>query len=227
MINYKNLTIIGTSHIAIQSIKEVEAVLLKKRPQIVALELDKRRFIALNKDLKGKIRFSDIKKFGFKIWLLNAVGAWLERKLGKLVGTPPGSEMKKAIEISNKIKAEIVLIDQDIGITLKKLSKEITQREKFRFLADIFKGVFSKKEVVKFDLRKVPDKKTIDSLIKKVKKRYPSFYKILIKERDTIMAKNIYNTMINDNNKKIVVIVGAGHEYSIINLIKEYGKNTI
>ena len=225
MLIYKNLIIIGTSHIAIESIKEVEAVLLEKKPKIIALELDKKRFYILSKGLKREIKFSDIKKFGFKGWLLGIIGAWLERKLGKLVGTTPGSEMKKAIETAAKINAEIVLIDQDIKTTLNKLSRELTQKEKLRFLIDIFKSIFIRTKI-KFDLRKVPDEKIINELIDKVKNRYPSFYKILIKERDEVMAKNIYRIMLN-TNKQIVAIVGAGHESAIINKIKLYEKNKI
>ena len=47
MRTYKNLTIIGTSHIAIQSIREVGNVIMLQKPSIVALELDTDRFYGL------------------------------------------------------------------------------------------------------------------------------------------------------------------------------------
>ena len=44
---YKNLTIIGTSHIAAESVAKVERTILKEQPAIVALELDRKRLMAL------------------------------------------------------------------------------------------------------------------------------------------------------------------------------------
>ena len=44
MIKYKNLYLIGTSHISRKSIKEVEEVIKKIKPKFVALELDQERF---------------------------------------------------------------------------------------------------------------------------------------------------------------------------------------
>ena len=43
MIKYKNLAIIGTSHIAIESIKKVEEMISRQKPSTVAIELDKKR----------------------------------------------------------------------------------------------------------------------------------------------------------------------------------------
>ena len=55
---YLNLTIIGTSHIARQSLQEVTATIEKEKPDIIALELDKRRFYALTHKVKRKVRLN-------------------------------------------------------------------------------------------------------------------------------------------------------------------------
>lgn len=223
---YKNLTVIGTSHIAKQSLKEVESTITKEKPDIIALELDKKRFIALIQKGTKKIRLADIKKIGFKGLLFNLIGAWIEQKLGKLVGVKPGSEMLQAIKLAKKHKKNIALIDQDIEITLKKISSSITWKEKFNFIIDIFKGIFFRKSelkklgIEKIDLTKVPSKKIVNKIIKEVEKRYPNLYRVLIEERNQIMASKLYELMINNPNKKILAIVGAGHEEEIIKIIK-------
>lgn len=219
MRRYKNLVIIGTSHIAIESVREVERVVQSEKPQIVAIELDRIRFAALISPKKRKLSWKDIRQIGFKGFIFNVVGAWVEKKLGEMVGTPPGSDMLKAIQTAKEVKADIALIDQDIRITLKRLTKSITWKEKFQFLYDILKGLILRKPVVKFDLRKVPSEKVIKKLLGKVKKDYPSFYKTLIEERNLVMSKSLYNLMLL--NKSIVAIVGAGHEEDIIQLIKK------
>ena len=169
MINYKNLSIIGTSHIAIQSVNEVESFILSKKPTIIALELDHSRYMALISKKKIRLKFSDIRKIGLKGFIFSAFGAWLEKKLGKLVGVVPGSEMKKAITLAKEQKTKIALIDQNIQITLNRLSKKITFKERLRFIADIIKGLVFKKTEIKFDLTKVPEESIIKEMIKKIK----------------------------------------------------------
>lgn len=218
MISYKNITIIGTSHISPESVKEVKEIIQKLKPDLIAIELDRKRFEALLSK-KRKISLKDIKYFGIKGFLLNVIGAYFEKKLGKITGVSPGSEMKVAIFEAREIKAKIALIDQDVSITIKKLSK-VPFREKFGIFYDSFKNVFKKKKI-KFDLKKVPNKKTINKLINMVKK-YPNIYRVLIDERNKFMAKNLYKLM-NDYNK-IVAVVGAGHEDDIIKEIENVDK---
>lgn len=220
MLKFGDLTLVGTSHISADSVREVERVLLDVKPGIVALELDLPRFRGLLSPQKRKLSIGDVRRVGLRGFLFNLFGAWAERKLGEIVGVPPGSEMLKAVSVSHKIDADIALIDQDISITLNRLSKSLTWRERFRFVFDLFTGFFSRRPAVKFDLRKVPSKDLIDEMVSKVRERYPSFYNVLIAERNVYMSKNLYNLM--SLGKKIVGIVGAGHEEEIINLVKGY-----
>ena len=218
MIN-KNITIIGTSHISIESVKLVRSIIEKEKPDIIAIELDKRRLSAiLSKE--QKIRLSDIKELGFKGFLINLIGSYAEKKLGKLVGVSPGSEMKTAIRLAKKYKLKLALIDQDISITLKKLSKSITAREKFNFVKDFIKGLFIKdKSIVNIDLTKVPSQELIDHIIKKVKDGYPSIHKVLIEERNYIFASKLKKLSERYPNKRILAIIGAGHKNEVIKLL--------
>jgi len=213
---YKNLTIVGTSHIAIESINEVKAVILKEKPDIVALELDRPRFRALISGKKGKVSVYDIKRIGLNGYIFSLIGAYAERKLGEIVGVKPGEEMLKAAETAKEVGARIALIDQNIEITLKRFSKSITIKEKLRFVLDIVKNVIKKPEI-RFDLEKVPEKDIIFELLNEVKKKYPNVYSVLVEERNKIMAKDLYTLM---QKYKVVAVVGAGHEDEIIEEIK-------
>ncbi len=221
MMKYKNLTLIGTSHIAKQSIDEVKNTIEVEKPYIIALELDKKRLYSLMSAKKEKIRFYHIFKIGLKGFLFSLIGAWAEKKLGEYVGVTPGSEMKQAIKLAKKHSIKLALIDQDIEITLKRLSKAITWKEKWNFIVDVFKAVILRKKEVEFDLRTVPDKKLIKKLINKVRKRYPNIYNVLVKERNEVMAKRLVKIMKQKPDEKILSIVGAGHEEDIISLIKK------
>lgn len=208
----------GTSHISIESISEVGRTINENKPSIVALELDQDRLLALLHEKERKIRLKDIKRMGLTVFIINLIGAWVEKKIGEIVNVKPGSEMRKAIEVCSGLNIPIALIDQDVRITLKKLIKRFSWQERFRFLKEIITGLFKKRKLL-FDLRKVPEKKFIDLMVSKVKKDYPSVYLTLIEERNTFMGKHLKRLMATNEN--VVAIVGAGHEEGILKYLKE------
>ena len=116
--HYKNLTLIGTSHIAKQSLEEVNNAINKEKPDIIALELDKKRFFALTHNIKRKLKLSDIKRIGLKGYIFNLIGAWIEKKLGKYVGVEPGSEMITAIRLAKKNKINWILTSIALAILI-------------------------------------------------------------------------------------------------------------
>jgi pheromone shutdown-related protein TraB len=223
MIIYKNITLIGSSHISIESIKEIKSFIIKNKPDIIAIELDEKRYYSLLHKVKPKLK--DMLQMGLGPMLITIIGAYAERKLGEIVNVSPGSEMKAAIRLAKKYKLKLELIDQDINITLKRLLKELTFKEKLRFLYDIVTSIF-KRPKINFDLKKVPSKEIIEELISKVKKDYPSVYKTLIYERNIVMAKNLNKIIHLNPDKKVLAIIGAGHEEDIFELIKG-NQNTV
>lgn len=225
-LNYGNLTIIGTSHIAKQSILEVKAA-IEKKPDIVAVELDKPRLEGLKDRKTTKIRVTDIFRIGVTGYVFAVIGAWAQKKLGSVVGVDPGAEMLIAVRLARKNNIWIELIDQDIRITLHRLSGAVTFREKLRFFYDISRALFFRKSEMKrlgiedFDLSKVPTDKVIRILISELKKNYPNVYRVLVKERNIFMAGRLHGLMQGNLGKSIVAIVGAGHEEELLGMITE------
>jgi pheromone shutdown-related protein TraB len=224
---YKNLTIIGTSHIARQSIHEVKEAILREKPQIIAVELDRRRLSALLGRKKQKLKIKDIRKIGIKGFLFGLIGSYVQKKLGSIVRVMPGADMLTAVKLARKKKIKIALIDQDIEITLRRISITFSWKEKFRLLADVFKAIFFRKRemaklgIKELDLTKVPEKELIKKLTKNLKKRYPNLYKVLIKERNEVMANNLKDLMYQYPQSEILAVVGAGHEEDIVNMLKK------
>ncbi len=218
-----NLTIIGTSHISIESVESVKSFILKEKPSVVAVELDRKRLDSLlAKD--HKIRLTDIRKIGVKGFLFVLVGSYIQNKLAKMAGTKPGDEMLAAVEYAKKVNAKIALIDQDVVVTLSKFSKRFTWKEKFRVLSDLFRGIFFGKRELRrlgiswIDLRKVPAERIIKKLVNYMKQRYPSLYLTLIEERNQIMAEKLIRLM--NGFESVLAVVGAGHEEGIYGLVR-------
>ena len=220
-----NIQIIGTSHIAKQSIEEIKSAITTEKPDIVAIELDLQRAVALMQEEKSKISIGLIMKIGIKGYVFAKVGQIVQQKLGKMVGVAPGSDMKTAITVAHKEKIEVALIDQPIQITLKNFSKRLTWKEKFRFVKDFFMGLIFPKKAMKnlgfgeLDLSKVPKKEMISKMINQIKKTYPSIYKTLITDRNKYMVKELVKLMRKNPEKKILAVVGAGHEEGMQELL--------
>lgn len=224
---YKNLEIIGTSHISKESVNEIKKVISENDKAIVTVELDKQRLDYLLKNNPQTPNYRTIKKIGVKGFIFAWLASWMSKKLGKSVGMNPGIDMKIAVMEASKKKMEIVLIDQNIEITLKKISKAIGWKERWQFIKDFFNGIFFRKKQMKeyglenFDLTKVPSTEIIEKMMNSVRLKYPGIYKVLILERNEIMAKRLIILMKKNPDKKIISVVGAGHKKGMIDIIKK------
>jgi pheromone shutdown-related protein TraB len=215
---YKNVKLIGTSHIAKESMDKITEEFSDFNPDIVCVELDHKRLHSLLTDAKPDRSLKGIKYYGLQGYLFAVIGGYIQEKLGNVVGIKPGSDMLTAVTLAKSNNKMLHLVDQDIEITLKRFSKAFTWREKFRLVGDIFRAPFSKH--MKIDLNKVPKEELVAKLMNDIKIRYPSIYTVLIEERNQVMAKNIYKIMSKNEDKRILVIIGAGHEKELLKLIK-------
>ena len=225
---YKQVFILGTSHISSSSVRTIRTFCKDHEPDIIAVELDKQRLHGLLHDVPSRARISDIRRIGLKGFLFAVIGSWVQKKLGKIVDLKPGSDMKAAALIAIKEKKSLALIDQDIEKTLRRFSKTLSWREKWQFVKDIFSFTFFKKREMKrmglhdIDLSKVPPKELIIKLIDELKAKYPNVYKVLIEERNKHMASAIKKMMEQNPDKKIFVVVGAGHVQGLLEELKLY-----
>lgn len=214
------IKIIGSSHVAQESIKEILKIAESYKPDIIAIELDKQRFDVLFEEPKTPA-LKDIRKLGLIGYAFAKIGGELQQALGHQVGLKPGEDMRAAVFAARKIKAKMALIDQPINTTLYKLSKELRWWEKlnlFFFLLGATLFPFAR-GTRKIDLRKVPPHKLIDEVLQEIKTKLPKLYKVLIEDRNKYMAKILKKLAKLHPEAKILVIVGAGHEKELRKLL--------
>ena len=216
-----NICILGTSHIAKQSVEQVKKAIEQLNPDIIALELDRDRLEGLFMPKRPKPRLRDIRRVGAKGLLFQMLGAWAEKKLGDVVGVKPGAEMKEAATIARARQKKLALIDQPIGITLRRLSKGITWREKFTFLKEGLSALFFHKTALSFDLRTVPKEEIILRMLEEVRVKYPNVYRVLLTERNHYMAKKLRMLTEHFPEASILAVVGAGHVEGMKKIMKE------
>ncbi len=206
------IKIVGTSHIAKQSVDEIKKMVSEWQPDFVCVELDQSRLYALFHG-KQKLKLADMKQLGVFGWFFVMVGSWLQKYLGKKVGFAPGIDMKTAVLAAQKNKARIVLIDQPINITIRKINK-ISLKEKLKLGLYLLFGwalPFERKMLKKINLRKVPDDKLVNELTSELRRVFPEFAKVLIDDRNKVMIKKLKILNQRFPDSKILVVIGAGH----------------
>jgi pheromone shutdown-related protein TraB len=212
--------VLGTSHIAKQSVKRVRELYDKKQPGIVAVELDRQRLVALLHNQKSGSDIRNIFRIGLHGYLLVLIGGFIQKKLGRLVGLKPGADMLEASKLAIKNNKKLLLIDRDIQITLKRFSKRFSWKERVHLMSDIITGLFLRKTVA-IDLNRVPEEELIEKILESVKERYPNVYGVLIEERNKHMAAQLLKAHQMFPKEDILAVVGAGHKKGLLALLKE------
>ncbi|MBI2148003.1 TraB/GumN family protein [Candidatus Woesearchaeota archaeon] len=224
---YKNIILLGTSHISRQSVESIAASVDEKKPDIIAVELDQKRLHALLQPVRPSVSWHSLRRVGLNGTVFALIGSYVQHKLGKLVGLAPGSDMLEAVKLARTRRIRLALIDQDIEVTLSRLSKQLTWREKARFLLDLFRSILFPRQEMKrwglgqIDLSRVPPQQVIAKLLHYVKKRYPNVHRVLIQERNEVMARNLLLLSHQDQDKLILAMIGAGHEEDMLSIIKK------
>jgi pheromone shutdown-related protein TraB len=208
------IILVGTAHVSEKSIAEVNAVIERERPDIVAVELDKGRYKALREEHEVKeVNIKEILRGGrFYEFLLHTLLAYVQRKVGEGTGVKPGSDMLSAIEIAEKNSVRVALIDREIQVTLGRFWNKMSFIEKFKLFGSLIGamiGIGSAKEI---DMDTVTDEDVVSQLISELRKLAPSAASVLLDERNAIMARNLLDL---SKEGTVVAVIGAGHREGI------------
>ena len=206
----------GTSHISTDSQKRIDDLIAKYSPDIIAVELDRDRVRSLF-EKEQPLPVTAVLKVGLGPFLFMKMGRFAQKYLAKKVNTSPGVDMKYAIVTAGRHNLKLALIDRHIQVTLRRLFKQITWRERLRFFTKMFTGPFSKdaQTLKKMNLKEIPSDEIVDLLMKQMKKDFPSVYKVLVHERNIYMGRHLVKL---DPDYTVLAVVGKGH----VEGIKEY-----
>jgi len=215
------IKIIGTSHISKDSVNEIKNQINDFKPDIVCVELDVHRYKSLFQKTRGKFKLAQISKLGLFGFLFYIIGSISQKVLSRKVGSKAGIDMRAAIIEAKRNDVKVALIDQDISITLRNLSKRVPFPEKMKLFAYVLFGGFISKKRIKFDLKSVPKDAVVKTLVSELKHKFPNFYKVLVEDRDKYMQKQVKVLSENFPKSKMLVVVGAGHKSSLIKFVSK------
>ena len=153
------LTIIGTAHVSSESVDEVKDAIYEQHPEVVAIELDRGRYIRIKNQMMG-IEEDDtisvtqiIKENKVGLFFTTTLLGYFQSKIGADVDVKPGSEMIGAIEACEDLGIPIALIDREINITLQRALNKMGFVEKAKFLFGLITSVFGGDDEEKLTLR--------------------------------------------------------------------------
>ncbi len=218
--NYlRYIRLIGTMHVSPESREKVIRTILNERPHAVAIELDRTRFLTMRGDEKRRASLGESLKYGRR-GLVNYLLAKLEEKLGEEFGMVPGGEMMAAVEASQTLGVPLYLIDEDINLILGKIlaapfrEKLLLALESLAILLPIKMGRRDAGDLME-DYR---------FMMFQFRERYPYLYRVLVEERNEIMARNLISIVdsllaAGIKRPRVVAVVGLGHQNGIEHIL--------
>ncbi len=207
--------VVGTAHVSKRSIEEVIKTIEEVKPQAVAVELDFKRFMALQGKHQDVSVADVIRRGDVFLVLFQLLLSYFQRKVGEEYGVKPGQEMLVAIEKAREIGADVLLIDRDIAITFKRFWQSLSLLEKIKLAYHIIKSVFGDEEIEVDEMLK---EDVLEALVREFRKIAPSAARVLIDERDAYIAAKLIEA--SSRYDKIVAVVGAGHKKGIEKYLK-------
>lgn len=217
--NPGRLTLIGSGHV-FQVRDTIRQAVLAIRPDIVFVELDQGRLHALIERQKaGGAPVAPPPNAGFVQKRLQR----FQEQVANLYGADVGEEMLAAVQAAQEIGARVALIDPPADDTVRRVLKELTWRERLRAgglvvgggLASLFRR--GGKDDLEEELRKYQEDPS--AALEELRRKFPTLHRIVIAERDALMARRIARLL--QGARHGVAVVGDGHVAGMLALLDD------
>ncbi len=183
------ITLLGVGHV-FDIGAAIRAEVLARRPKVVALELDPIRYQA--------IMSREPRRRG---WSVLGLLAQFQVRIADQYGVQVGDEMVAAARAAQEVGSEVVLIDEDSRVVLRRVWGDI------RLLTSALGAFFTRKEKVEAELQRFY--RDEQSFLSEFAAELPTAKRILIDERDVAMARTLHQ--VAESRGDVVAVVGEGH----------------
>jgi len=206
--------LIGSAHVV-----DLEAALrrvLTPRPlDAVALELDAERAAALLPPTAAPGRGRSNAPIFLRLW------AHLQRRLGaEMGGGVAGAEMRVAATIAQERKLSVLLIDDPIRDTLRRLLASLSVRERVGLIVGAVVGLVIPTNVVEAQLDKY--NAAPQPYLEEVRRVYPSIARVLLDERNEHMADRLLEAR-RRGFGRVAAVVGDAHVPGLADALRRRG----
>ena len=217
------VTLLGTAHISRSSAEQVAAELDSKAYQAVAVELCPSRFEALtNPDRLAQLDLMQVLRQGkASMVMANLAMAAYQQRLGEQLGIEPGAEMRMAVTQAEVHDLPVILIDREIGITLKRTARNLSWWRRAILFTGLIGRLVSREEVSEEDIEHLKEGDVLETTFAEFAHDRDDLYQPLIAERDRYMAAKLRQAAHEHPGRPILAVVGAGHLNGIANHLED------
>jgi pheromone shutdown-related protein TraB len=205
----KDVYLVGTAHLSQESVQDVRTTVEQVHPESICVELCKSRHQAITQaDNWSKMDIFKVVRQKKAVFLLSQlVMSSFYRRLGEKLGVQPGAEMLEGIRLAEETKAELVLADRDIEITLKRVWGYLSVWSRLKLAVQLMTGILLPEKIDAEMIESLKQKDLLESAMAEFAERFPGIKSRLIDERDIYLAQKIRSAP----GRSIVAVVGAGH----------------
>ena len=219
LIQESTITLLGTAHVSRTSADTVRSKIRSGKFDVVCIELCQSRYNSMmhadqlaEMDLFAVIRQGKASMVAAHL----ALGAYQQRMADQL-GVKPGIEMKTAITEASALGLPVVLIDREIGITLRRAYRNTPFWKRIFLVAGLFATVLSREKVTEEEIEKLKNGDVLETAFARFSEQANELSVSLIDERDQYMSAKILQTIESHSKKRVLVVVGAGHVRGMAN----------
>lgn len=208
------VVLVGTAHVSATSVRTVEEAIRERRPDRVLVELDPRRYEALRDpeawqktDIVQVLREKKQHLFLLQLYLAN-----MQARVGRETGVSPGMDMLRAVQVAEEVGAEVVLVDRDVSVTLKRGFGSLGFWEKLRLFWNVWVEILTPAKAGDdraADVDALLETDAITAMTDEFARFAPKVKVALIDERDAYMASHIDEQA--EDGSTVLAVVGAGH----------------
>jgi pheromone shutdown-related protein TraB len=218
-------TILGTAHVSKASADAVEHLIKSGEFDAVAIELDAGRHAALtNPDQWAKMDLFKVLREGKAgMMAANLALSAFQQRIADQFGIEPGQEMRVAIKAANAANLPLLLIDREVGTTLRRVYRNVGFWQRMTLFSGLLAGVFSNEKISEEDIEKLKEGDMLESTFSEFAKSSEKLYTPLIAERDQYMAAKLRENAVTNGqprHKNVLVVIGAGHLKGLVNHLK-------
>lgn len=207
------ITLLGTAHVSRASADQVEKLLQSGEYDAVAVELCPGRYNALiDPDALSRMDLFKVFRQGKASMVAAnlALGAYQQR-LAEQFDIEPGAEQRAAVHYARDNHRPVLLIDREIGVTLKRVLRNVPWWKRFGLFAGLLASVISREEVSEEEIEALKEGDMLETTFAEFAANRQDLFHPLISERDEYMAARLLQEVAANSHENILAVIGAGH----------------
>lgn len=207
------VTLLGTAHVSRASAEQVRRLIEGGGYDAVAVELCRARFNAMvdPKSLSQMDLFSVIRQGRVYMVVANLALSAYQQRLADQFGIEPGAEQRMAIRLAQERGLPILLIDREIGVTLKRISGGLRWWKRYGLFVGLLGAMLSSDEVSEEEVERLKEGDVLETAFAEFAASRQDLYVPLIAERDRYMAAKLRQEFARTGAGRVLAVVGVGH----------------